>query len=56
MALVISLILACTTWLLIGERVSASDHEEQNSMLNVLIYFLVALPISVVIVFFGFNL
>ena len=56
MALVLSLLGASVFWLILGELMALSTHEEQNSMLNFLIYFLCALPVAIVVVFFGMNL
>ena len=56
MSLVISVVLASVAWLVLGEKLELSDHDEQNSMLNFLIYLLIALPIAIIVVFFGLNL
>ena len=50
--LVLSFLLACLTWLVIGSRFGLIRSQAENDVLNLLSYFLLLVPISFVIVFF----
>ena len=50
--LVLSFLLACLAWLVIGSRVGLIRSHAENDVLNLLSYVLLLVPISFMIVFF----
>ena len=50
--LVLSFLLACLTWLVIGSRFGLIQSQAENDVLNLLSYLLLLVPLSFVIVFF----
>ena len=50
--LVLSFLLACLTWLVIGSRFGSIRSQAENDVLNLLSYLLLLVPLSFVIVFF----
>ena len=50
--LVLSFLLACLTWLVIGSRFGLIGSQAENDVLNLLSYLLLLVPLSFVIVFF----
>ena len=53
--LVLSFLLACLTWLVIGSRFGLIHSHAENDVLNLLSYVLLLVPISFMIVFFGIG-
>jgi len=55
-AVVLTLVLATfgggVTWLLLGPRFTLAEDSEQNDMLNLLAYAIIALPLGFVLVFY----
>jgi len=51
-SLVLSFMVAGVVWLVFGARVQVSREPEQNSLLNFLLYLLIALPFAVATAFF----
>ena len=50
-----TIVTAGCLWLLLGSRLALSEEVDQNSKLNLVAYFLGALPVVFVLVFFGIG-
>ena len=55
LTLSLSLFLAGGLWFALGSRLSLSEEEQQNELLNLAAYYLGTLPLSFVLVFFGLG-
>ena len=55
LSLVLTLLLAGSTWLIFGSRLSLTEAGEMNDLANLGAYGLIWLPIAFVVVFFGIG-
>ena len=55
LTLATSLFIAGGQWFAIGSRLKLSSDAQQNELLNFAAYFLGALPVSFVLIFFGIG-
>ena len=55
LSFVLTLLLAGSTWLIFGSRLSLTEAGEMNDLANLGAYGLIWLPIAFVVVFFGIG-
>ena len=55
LTLALSLFIAGGIWLTVGSRLQLSEDENQNEWLNFAAYYLGAVPLSFVLIFFGIG-
>jgi hypothetical protein len=51
----VSFFLAGALWFSLGSRLNLSDESDKNQLLNLIAYFLGALPFGFVLIFFGLG-
>lgn len=55
LTMVFSLILGGLSWLVLGTRFAFDEDDERNDLKNFAVYYLAAMPLCFVVVFFGIG-